>query len=327
MYLDRRAFLAGLAGAAAAPLVARAQGWTPPAPDRELRVPVRGGHIYARVNGDLKGPRAPVIFAHGGPGSHHTSFLPQLQLADERAVILYDQLDCGLSDHPNDPGNWTVERFVSEVDALRAAFDLPRLHVVGHSWGSTIALEYAARQPTGLASVTLGSPLISTKSWQRSTSADLAKLPPDVVRTIRASEAAGATDTAAYQQAMSVFYSHYMALAPVPDYVRAYGVERKLATNMTLYKAMWGAGEITATGTLRTYDGEPLLPRIAAPALFVCGGSDEMTADVLKPLVARVRGAKLAVIPGAGHALPATHSGPYNAILREHLRRNDPKAG
>ena len=323
MYLDRRAFLAGLVAATAAPLAARAQDWTPPAPERELRVPVRGGHIYARVNGDLRGPRAPVIFAHGGPGSHHTSFLPQLALADERAVILYDQLDCGLSDHPNDPANWTVERFVSEVDALRAAFDLSRLHFVGHSWGSTIALEYAARQPAGLASVTLGSPLISTKSWQRSTSANLAKLPPDVIRTIRAGEASGATDTAAYQQAMGVFYSHYMARAPVPDYVRAYGAEHKLATNPVLYKAMWGAGEIAATGSLRTYDGEPLLPRVAAPTQFICGQFDEMTADVLKPMVARVRGARLAVIPGAGHALTATHGDAYNAILREHLRRND----
>ena len=48
-----------------------------------------------------------------------------------------------------------------------------------------------------------------------------------------------------------------------------------------------------------------------------------MTADVLKPMVARVRGARLAVIPAAGHALTATHGDAYNAILREHLRRND----
>src|SRR5689334_2237769 len=107
MYLDRRAFLAGLS---ALPVAARAQdAWTPPAADQELRVPVRGGRIYVRVNGDLKGPRAPVIFAHGGPGGNHAAFLPSLRMANERAVILYDQLDTGLSDRPEDPANWTVE--------------------------------------------------------------------------------------------------------------------------------------------------------------------------------------------------------------------------
>ena len=66
-----------------------------------------------------------MLCAHGGPGGSDSYFLPSLQMADERAVILYDQLDSGLSDHPNDPANWTVERFVSEVDAIRAALICP----------------------------------------------------------------------------------------------------------------------------------------------------------------------------------------------------------
>jgi proline iminopeptidase/L-proline amide hydrolase len=322
MYLDRRAFLTGLT-AAALPVAARAQTWTAPAPDRELRVPVRGGQIYVRVNGDLKGPRAPVICAHGGPGGSHSYFLPSLQMADERAVILYDQLDSGLSDHPNDPANWTVERFVSEVDAIRAALDLPRLHFIGHSWGSTIALEYAARQPGGLKSVTMGSPLISTKSWTKSTLAQLAKLPPDVVKTINTLEAAGDTANPAYEKAMEVFYRQYAGRRPGPTYVRDYVKARGLKTNEKLYQGMWGPGEIRATGSLKTYDGEPLLPRIAAPTLVITGEYDEMTANVLKPLVAKIPSARLVVVPDAGHGMPATHAEPYLAAVRAHLARND----
>jgi proline-specific peptidase len=322
MYLHRRAFLGGLA--ASAPFAAaRAQDWTPPPPDREARVLVRGGRIYARANGDLAGRRAPVVFVHGGPGGNHASFLPELALATERGVILYDQLDSGLSDHPNDRANWTVERFVSEVDALRAAFDLRRFHLVGHSWGSTVALEYAARRPAGLASLTLGSPLISTRSWTRSTTADLAKLPPDVVRTINANEAAGTTNSPDYVRAMEVFYDRYLGHGALPAYLRDYGVQHRLELNTALYKGMWGSGEIRSTGSLRNYDGEPLLPRIAAPTLFLCGQSDEMTADVLKPLAARVRGSRLAVIPGAGHGLTASHPANYMALLRPHFARND----
>jgi proline iminopeptidase/L-proline amide hydrolase len=325
MHLHRRALLRGLA--ASAPFAtARAQDWTPPPPDREAHIPVRGGRIYARVNGNLDGPTAPVVFVHGGPGGNHASFLPELVLAAERGVILYDQLDSGLSDHPNDPTNWTVERFVSEIDAVRAAFDLRRFHLVGHSWGSTVALEYAARRPAGLASLTLGSPLISTKSWIRSTTADLAKLPPEVARTISANEAAGTTDSPAYDQAMGVFYDRYLGHGALPRYLRDYGAQHHLALNKALYKGMWGSGEIRPTGSLHAYDGEALLPRIATPTLFLCGENDEMTADVLKPLAARVRGARLAVIAGASHGLTASHPAPYMALLRPHFAVNDAPA-
>ncbi|WP_374471813.1 proline iminopeptidase-family hydrolase [Phenylobacterium sp.] len=322
MALSRRSLLLGLAAAAAARPVF-AQDWRPPAPDRELKVPVRGGNIYVRVNGDLAAPGAPVVFVHGGPGSNHAGFLPALRLAAERGVILYDQLDSGLSDQPNDPANWTVERFVSELDAIRAALGLGELHLVGHSWGSTVALEYAARQPGGLRSVTLGSPLISTRSWERSTTAQLAKLPPEVQRAINAHEAAGTTDSPKYAAAMAVFYGRYMDRAPVAPYIRDYARARGLRSSPRIYNGMWGPGEIRATGLLKTYDGEPLLPRVGAPALVLTGEYDEMTADVLRPLVARMPNARLEVAPGAGHGLPRTHADTYLALLRPHLARND----
>ncbi len=99
MTLHRRDLLLGLSGVAAVSLVparGAAQAWeAAPKPDRELMVPVRGGRIYVRVNGDLAGPKAPLLMVHGGPGSGHSGFLPALALASDRAVILYDQLDNG----------------------------------------------------------------------------------------------------------------------------------------------------------------------------------------------------------------------------------------
>lgn len=322
MTVARRELLAGMAAAAVTRPV-RAESWTPPPPDRELRVPVRGGRVYVRVNGDLAAAAAPVLFIHGGPGSGHGYFLPTLQLADRRAVILYDQLDAGLSDRPGDPANWTVERFVSEVDAIRAALGLTRLHVVGHSWGSTIALEYGARRPAGLRSLTLGSPLISTRSWEASTRAQLATLPREVRTVIETHERAGTTRDVAYVAAMEVFYARFLRRYPAPSYVTAYRSRPGLASNPVVYEAMWGPGEISATGTLRDYDGEPLLPSIAAPTLVVCGEYDEMTPAAAAPLAARIPDARLVAIPDAGHALSTDQPALYVAALRAHVERHD----
>lgn len=323
MKLDRRTFVASMTAATLLPTAAQARDWTPPPPDRELRVGVRGGNVYVRVNGDLGAARAPVLFIHGGPGSGHGYFLPTLQLADRRAVILYDQLDAGLSDRPADPANWTVERFVSEVDAIRAALGLKRLHVVGHSWGSTIALEYGARQPAGLLSLTLGAPLVSTRSWEASTRSQLAKLPREVQATIEKHEKAGTTKDPAYAAAMELFYAQFLRRHPMPDYVAAYKQRPGLASNPVVYEAMWGPGEIAATGTLRNYDGEALLPRLAVPTLVICGEYDEMTPSAAAPLVARIPNGRLVSVPDAGHAIPTDQPAAYVAAIRSHLEQAD----
>src|SRR5579871_746492 len=76
----------GLSSSAIGQVEAR-PNWTPPSADRELFIRVRGGRIWARINGKLEGPKAPVLMAHGGPGGNHVSFLPGTILASERAVI------------------------------------------------------------------------------------------------------------------------------------------------------------------------------------------------------------------------------------------------
>jgi len=123
--LHRRDFLVSMSAAATAAqtsgqsAIPRTESY--PAPDRELMVPVSGGRVYVRVNGSIDGPRLPLLLIHGGPGGTHASLINSLALSDERAVILYDQLDTGKSDHPNNPANWTVSRFRDEVEAIRIA--------------------------------------------------------------------------------------------------------------------------------------------------------------------------------------------------------------
>jgi proline iminopeptidase/L-proline amide hydrolase len=306
MSLHRRDLLLGLTGAAAVSLVpARSAARildAVPAPDRELMVPVRGGRIYVRVNGRLDSPKAPLVMVHGGPGSSHAGFIPALPLADDRALILYDQLDNGRSDAPNDPFNWTVERFVSEIDAIRAALNLRQFHLLGQSWGGTVANEYAARRPAGLKSLILSSPLISTRGWEASTSRRLKSLPPAVQRDIALHEATLAKDSAGYAKAIQPFYDAFVLRHGMPAYLKSYRAALPVPFAAGQYNAMWGPSEIKATGTLRDYDGEPLLKQIAAPALVQCGEFDEMSPAACKLVAARIKGATTAVIPNSGHS-------------------------
>lgn len=122
-------------------------------------VKVEGGRIWYRLNGaEHAGEKPTVIAIHGGPGGHHRSMMPLVKLSDSFPVLLYDQLDSGNSDRPGNQANWEVERFVDEIDHIRRKLKLKNVVLVGHSWGGTIAAEYATRRPSGLRGVVLASP-------------------------------------------------------------------------------------------------------------------------------------------------------------------------
>lgn len=329
--VDRRAFLASIAAAgaasAAAPLWARGPASYPP-PDRELMAAVPGGRVYVRVNGKLDGPRLPVVMIHGGPGGTHAGFLNALALADERAVILYDQLDSGRSDHPNERANWTVARFTDEVDAVRRALGIKRWHVLGGSWGGTIALEYGARRPPELAGLVLASPLISTRSWIADANALRRQLPADVQATLRQCDPP-APITPACEKATEVFYANFNRREPASEGAKAYAAAQKAAGskgfNPVIYNAMWGSSEFVATGTLKDYDGEPLLAKLDGPhTLFIDGQYDEARPVTLGAFAARVAGAEFAVVPGAAHGFISDRPEEALGILRPWLERQDP---
>ena len=325
--LDRRSFIictsAAATAAISAPLWAGGPASYPP-PDRELMVPGPGGRLYVRVNGNPAGPRPPIVMIHGGPGGTHAAFLDALPLADERAVILYDQLDSGRSDHPNNPANWTVQRFTDEVDAVRRALGLRRWHVLGHSWGGTIALEYGARRPPELAGLVLASPLISTRSWIADANALRRQLPPQVQATLNTCDPPRPI-TFACEQATNVFYMNFNGRVPRSEAYAAYvQAHPELQLNRRLYETMWGSSEFVATGTLRDYNGEPLLAKLDGPhTLFIDGQYDEARPVTLGAFAQRVPGAEFGVVPGAAHGFFRDRPEEALGTLRPWLRRQD----
>ncbi|WP_277794423.1 proline iminopeptidase-family hydrolase [Caulobacter endophyticus] len=343
--IDRRGLLGGLAAAGTTVVAAGAahRAWAQaaraaspgfPRPDRELRLPAPGGRVYARINGDLDAAIAgtgkpPIVMVHGGPGGTHAGFLDALALADERAVILYDQLDSGLSDHPMDAANWTVSRFVDELEAVREGLKVPRWHVLGHSWGGTVALEYGARRPPALASLMLASPLVSTRSWIADANLLRGDLPGAVQDQLTRCEQTPSSPpdkafSAACDAATNAFYAAFLTREPPSAAHRAYRPAGDRGFNPVLYKTMWGATEFSATGTLKAYDGEPLLDRLDGPrTLFMVGQYDEARPATAIAFSRRASGSELAVVPGAGHATFTDRPEETVAVLRQWLRRMD----
>jgi len=283
-------------------------------------VDVAGGRVWYSIVGS--GTRTPLLVLHGGPGAPSSYLRPLAALADERPVIFYDQLDCGKSDHPTDTTLWRTERFVEELAQVREALGLEEVHLLGHSWGTMLAMDYMLTQPKGVKSLIMASPCMSVARWIRDADSLLTTLPDSIQNIVKKSESEGTTDSPEYQGAMLYYYKQFVARKQPwsPDLVT--GLSQ---INPAVYGYMWGPSEFKCTGTLRDYDRTDKLNTIKVPTLFTAGQFDEATPQTVKYYQSLVPGSELAILPNCAHLTMYDDSSAYNGILREFLNRVDAK--
>jgi proline iminopeptidase len=283
------------------------------APEGFVSVP--GGRVFYRIIGG--GSKTPLLLLHGGPGGRSCVFSVLDELASDRRVILYDQLGSGRSDRPGDLALWRTDRFVEELDAVRKSLGLDEVHILGHSWGGTLATEYLlTKGQQGVRSAILSSPLISTPRWLADTRRLRLTLPEPVQTTLSKCEAVETADDPACVAANDVFEEHFVrgaqALPAIPECEGVSGGDE-------VYRHMWGAGEFTSTGLLRDYDRSDRLGELKLPVLFLAGRHDEAAPDTIADFQRRVPGARMHVLENSAHATYRTETAEYVRLVRAFL--------
>jgi pimeloyl-ACP methyl ester carboxylesterase len=96
-----------------------------------------------------------LLFVHGGPGMPEYWLTQRYPtgLEERFTVAWWEQRGAGLSYHPDiPPGTMTLEQFVEDTLAVAGElyhrFDPQRVYQMGHSWGSYVAIQAAAREPS-----------------------------------------------------------------------------------------------------------------------------------------------------------------------------------
>lgn len=103
----------------------------------------------------------PIVFLHGGPGLRFAPFDSEVyrKFADDGfRVYLYDQAGSGASPTLEHIRDYSVARFVEDLEAIRLQIHAERMILIGHSWGSTLAASYMAKYPTHVSKVVFHSP-------------------------------------------------------------------------------------------------------------------------------------------------------------------------
>jgi len=278
-------------------------------------IDVPGGPVWYSVAGD--GPGIPLLVLHGGPGGRICGYSRLDALGNERPVIRYDQLGSGRSGRPDDLSLWTVERFVEELHVVRQELSLEEMHLLGHSWGGSLAAAYVLEKGTaGIASVVLSSPLLSTPLWIEDANYLRSLLPPDVQKTLTEHEEAGTTDSDEYKTASDVFYErHVYGGERVEDPAECDGAP----SGQFVYEYMWGPTEFYATGNLIDFDVTDRLHEIDVPVLFIAGEFDEARPERVAEFQKLVPGSKMTVILDAAHGTLSRKPDEYRNVVETFL--------
>lgn len=113
---------------------------------------INGTALYCKVIGEGE----PLVVLHGGPGLSHDYFLPHLlPLAKRFQLIFFDQRAQGQSSMTLDSSQISIQTMVDDIEGIRQAFGLKKIHLLAHSWGGLLAIHYAAQHSESLQSLIL----------------------------------------------------------------------------------------------------------------------------------------------------------------------------
>ena len=114
--------------------------------------------IYWELCGNPEGK--PAVVLHGGPGSGCSTGMRRFFDPTAYRIVLFDQRGCGrstphASDLRTDLSVNTTEHLLRDIELLRRHLGIDRWLIFGGSWGSTLGLAYAERNPQRVTEIVL----------------------------------------------------------------------------------------------------------------------------------------------------------------------------
>jgi pimeloyl-ACP methyl ester carboxylesterase len=250
---------------------------------------------YSR-NGD--GP--PLVLVHGAWSDARTWRHQLEDLADSFDVIAWDAPGFGRSGDP--PATWRMPDYADCLAAFIAMLGVARPHVLGLSFGGSLALELYGRHPDLPRSLVLAG---AYAGWAGS-------LPPDVVRARVERWEAESGDLAAH-------VGDY-----IPEFFTSSASPADIAEVLTIMRDARASGMLAATHAMAEADLRDVLPRIKVPCLLLYGDSDQRSPlSIGQDLHRAIPGSQLIVLRGVGHLSNVDAPVPFNREVRHFLSKVD----
>jgi pimeloyl-ACP methyl ester carboxylesterase len=250
-------------------------------------------------------PAAPGLLLLHGIGGAKEDFAHHLDALSERhRVVTFDHRGHGQSDKPDDERAYSLDRMAIDTECVAAAHELRDLRILGHSMGGMVMRRFLLAHPDQARAVVF---MDTSAGAPPGSDTELVAAASEVVRT---------GGLAALKQ-----LSDELDLLGSEAYQRVL-VERPGFAEYADYK--WHAQSPVMWTTLMheivtQSDQLSELAALAVPTLGIVGEQDTMFLEPMDAIVATVPGARLAVIPDAGHSPQFENPPAWIAAMLEFL--------
>lgn len=255
---------------------------------------VNGLEIHYR---DTGGDAFPVVLAHGYTGNSRNWALTVPALRASYRVISPDHRGHGMSSKPSDRDDYALQSMADDLYGVLQHAGVQQCFLVGHSMGGMISQLLTLSHPEVVRALVL----VDTA----------AEIPPGLRAKERYAERQTLIQIAEEHGMEAVFDEQIKTADP-----------RVLAN--PLFLQTWRAQFLLTSreayigGAKAMASRESIVPRlgeIKAPTLVICGENDEPFLEASHIMHQKIPGAKLEIIPGAGHTPQIETPAEFNRIL------------
>ncbi len=249
------------------------------------RIPVNGVTLHVEVAGD----GAPLVLLHGFTGSAE-SWRPHIPaFATRYRTVAIDLLGHGRSDAPADPDRYRIEHATQDVLAVLEDMGIARAAILGYSMGGRLALFLATVAPERITALVL-----------ESASAGIRDAALRHERMARDTALADEIE----RDGVPAFVDHWERLPLFATQSRLPTVVRDaLRAHRLAHSARGLANSLRGMGQGAQPPLWDRLPSLSVPALLLVGALDAAYCAHGREMSRLLPGARLVVVPDAGHTV------------------------
>jgi len=288
-------------------------------PIKEGTLKIGSADIYYKTMG--KGP--PTFILHGGPGDTHDTMLQLSPLGNDFKLIFYDQRAAGRSTGDADTASHTIEQFVEDLEQLRLKLGADKINLIGGSWGSMVAMQYAMKYSDHIQAMVLMSSMGIRSEYFPFYQANIERkrTPEDSLALERIQNSEG------FQSRNPKVVEKFWRI-----YFRAYCCNPTCADNLHLWMRNNDVPEVPGRYAklgefIADYDLEEELTNIKCPTLILHGACDPTPVEWVAPIHEKIVGSQLQTIPNAGHWLWVEGADQVIPRIKDFFNENKMKQG
>ncbi len=267
----------------------------------------------------------PIFFIAGGPGGTHYGLRSFDALSDNNTLVYFDGFGRGKSEEAKEVTEYSLQRDIDDLEALRKAMGFSKINVLGHSYGGLVAQGYAIQHPESTSHLIIANSFHSYLMWQANddnSNHEIKTGYPEVWAALMEAREKGAISSDSIHQAIysRVPYGFLYAYNPENFTTRGKKPYPNSFNSKLYYQLVGKDGDFIVGNDIGNFDFRKQLKDLKMPILVIGGRYDRVaTPEMMVKYKEYCPQAEFVMFEKSGHNPQVEQQAEEFALIRKFL--------